>query len=126
MQLSFYQRRWASDEAEAPISKLQPTPEEEVENAIKTEDAEDAAPVANATEAASVFAPAQSKFGDRAERSHQPKETVYVGNLFFDVTEEDLKREMARYGAIRKCRMMRDARGLSKGYVDSPDSLTVH
>lgn len=120
-QLSFYQRRWASDEAEAPISKLQPTPEEEVENAIKTEDAEDAAPVANATKsaAAALVSPQQDTAG-RDQRTNSPKETVYVGNLFFDVTEEDLKREMSRFGAVRKCRLMRDSRGLSKGfaYVD--------
>jgi nucleolin len=149
-QLSFYQRRWASNDAEeAPISKLQPTPEEEVENVIKTEDAEDVAPVDAAVEAATTTsssappiedsyasAPApgagatQSRSNDgaslfmpptpsRQEAMSRPKETLYVGNLFFDVTEDDLKREMARFGNVVKCRLLRDARGLSKGFVHS-------
>ena len=47
----------------------------------------------------------------------EPKTTVYVGNLFFDVTENDLIKEFARFGDINTCKVMRDARGLSKGYA---------
>ena len=117
---------------------MQPTPEEEVENAIKTEDAEDAAPVANATEAAAAPPTGTQSRGDaalfssqtrdagRQERISVPKETIYVGNLFFDVTEEDLKRELSRFGPVQKCRLMRDGRGLSKGYVSRPNILIKH
>lgn len=47
----------------------------------------------------------------------EPKSTIYIGNLFFDVTENDLAKELSRFGTITKCRLIRDSRGLSKGYV---------
>lgn len=43
------------------------------------------------------------------------KKTLYIGNLFFDVTEADLVKEFARFGPVAKCKVVRDARGLSKG-----------
>ncbi|KAL9109092.1 MAG: hypothetical protein Q9227_006183 [Pyrenula ochraceoflavens] len=50
----------------------------------------------------------------------EPKSTIYVGNLFFDVTEADLQKEFGKFGNVIKARLVRDARGLSKGfgYVD--------
>lgn len=47
----------------------------------------------------------------------EPKSTIYIGNLFFDVTENDLVKELTRFGTITKCRLIRDSRGLSKGYA---------
>jgi nucleolin len=44
-----------------------------------------------------------------------PKETVYIGNLFFDVTAEDLKQQMSKYGTVEFCKIIHDSRGLSKG-----------
>jgi nucleolin len=49
----------------------------------------------------------------------EPKSTIYIGNLFFDVTENDLVKELTRFGTITKCRLIRDSRGLSKGYVSA-------
>jgi nucleolin len=155
-----FQRRWATNEAEvkkfdenAPISELQPTPQEEVENAISSDNAAEStehAPsqtsqppsgeqsavdsaikattetAANATstvtEAAESVRSAitgSEQRQDRGERRTgqigEPKPTIYIGNLFFDVTENDLVKELARFGTIVKCRLMRDSRGLSKG-----------
>ncbi len=45
------------------------------------------------------------------------KATLYVGNLFFDVTETDIVKEFARFGTVSKCKIVRDSRGLSKGYI---------
>ena len=45
----------------------------------------------------------------------EPKSTLYVGNLFFDVTEADLQKEFSKFGTVVKARLVRDARGLSKG-----------
>jgi nucleolin len=166
VQKLIYQQRWASTEAqekstdgeeEAPVSKLQPTPEEEVANELKSEEADIAASEPVTTEAASEpaadfiaesaaetgaepRAPAASNYQprspqtqsndgastgrfqsnraidpDRLERMARPKETVYIGNLFFDITEDDLQREMSRFGPIAKCKLLRDSRGLSKG-----------
>ena len=159
--VSLYQRRWASDEVkpdgEVPISTLQATPQEEVENAIHevevtqaeealaqegaveaeetviaevgedvtvvnsaevdAEVAETPIPVAPpAPEAAQAFAaPPRDRPQDRLQRIAEPKACVYVGNLFFDVTEDDLKKEFARFGTITGARLLRDTRGLSKG-----------
>lgn len=47
--------------------------------------------------------------------SFDPKPTIYIGNLFFDVTENDLVKAFSQYGRIIRSRLVRDARGLSKG-----------
>lgn len=46
--------------------------------------------------------------------------TVYVGNLFFDVTTEDLRREFEKAGTVTKVKIVYDQRGLSKGYGSHP------
>lgn len=170
-----FQRRWATGEAEAkkeedaPISQLQPTPQEEVENAIHednaateptdtidavnestssatepqiaesanlTEATDDATTTAteprsvrrdvdrapSARDAAASLTEGMTERGTMDARKPfreppSPKPTVYVGNLFFDVTENDLTKEFSRYGDVKKARLIRDARGLSKGSV---------
>lgn len=131
------------------MSTLQPTPAEEVENAIHEDAAkaeaangvagveatpEDVDAVVQDTpvpmeppapeETSSVFAPAAPvrraaslSAEERSQKIAEPKETIYIGNLFFDVTEDDLKKELGRFGEITNCRLLRDARGLSKGSV---------
>lgn len=142
------QRRWATTESEkegaVPISELQATSPEEVENAIQSEvadeplSASDTAPAiaesANLTEATEEALPAAETNETLVGSSHQEwngqsrnsggeepqkKQTVYVGNLFFDVTESDLVKEFTRFGTVSRCRMIRDSRGLSKGFVSS-------
>ncbi|KAI9781696.1 MAG: hypothetical protein M1816_002220 [Peltula sp. TS41687] len=49
-------------------------------------------------------------------RSFPPSKTVYVGNLFFSVGEQDLEKEMSRMGKVESVRIIYDARGLSKGF----------
>ena len=41
---------------------------------------------------------------------------IYVGNLFFDVKEEDLQTEFAKAGRVVNVKIVADARGLSKGF----------
>ncbi|CAI7590328.1 unnamed protein product [Penicillium glandicola] len=60
---------------------------------------------------------------ERRERRRQymsegpvPKTTLYVGNLFFDVTAEDLRKQFEQYGAVENALIVHDARGLSKGF----------
>lgn len=43
--------------------------------------------------------------------------TLYVGNLFFDVRGEDLKKEFERAGPVVSTKIIMDQRGLSKGFV---------
>ena len=47
----------------------------------------------------------------------EPSPTVYVGNLFFDVRAEDLKKEFSRAGQVVDAKIITDQRGLSKGCV---------
>lgn len=47
----------------------------------------------------------------------ETSKTVYVGNLFFDVRNEDLKKEFERAGPVIDARIIMDQRGLSKGFV---------
>ena len=63
--------------------------------------------------AATAQVPAGRSGGEGAPQST----TIYVGNLFFDVTEEILKKEFQRFGDVDTVRIIRDGRGLSKGYV---------
>jgi nucleolin len=44
-----------------------------------------------------------------------PSKTLYIGNLFFDVRGEDLKREFEAAGTVTDVRVIMDSRGLSKG-----------
>jgi nucleolin len=64
--------------------------------------------------------------GDRAERSFAvperqitPSNGIYIGNLLFDVTAADLEREFSSFGEIKSSIIASDARGLSKGYVQT-------
>lgn len=49
------------------------------------------------------------------ERDTTPKPTIFVGNLFFDVAENDLEKEFTRFGRLKNVKIIRDSRGLSKG-----------
>ena len=49
----------------------------------------------------------------------EPSTTVYVGNLYFDVRSEDLKKEFERAGPVVEAKVIMDHRGLSKGYAIS-------
>ncbi|GFF38677.1 31 kDa ribonucleoprotein, chloroplastic [Aspergillus udagawae] len=46
-----------------------------------------------------------------------PKETVYVGNLFYDVTAEDLKNHMQKFGVVERVDLITDNRGMSRGFA---------
>lgn len=44
-----------------------------------------------------------------------PNNTLYVGNIYFEVSEETLERQFTPFGPIRKVKIIYDHRGLSKG-----------
>lgn len=52
-----------------------------------------------------------------ASKDGETSTTVYVGNLFFDVRGEDLRKEFERAGPVVNTKIIMDQRGLSKGYV---------
>lgn len=53
----------------------------------------------------------------RPARDIQPNKTIYVGNLLFEATPQDLEKEFGEFGEIVSSKIAQDARGLSKGYV---------
>lgn len=44
-----------------------------------------------------------------------PKTTLYIGNLFYDVTAEDLRKKFETFGVVENALIVHDTRGLSKG-----------
>lgn len=44
-----------------------------------------------------------------------PSETIYVGNLFFDLAAEDLRAHFEQYGTVLNTTIVHDNRGISKG-----------
>lgn len=121
---------------------MQPTPQEEVENAIHEDNAaaegtqtseasktqissdhSEQAAVNNAVHSQSpvsrltnnVEGEERSSYARTPRAPATPKESIYVGNLFFDVTENDLQKEFSRFGNIKAVRLIKDVRGLSKG-----------
>ncbi|KAK5149977.1 hypothetical protein LTS14_010449 [Recurvomyces mirabilis] len=57
-------------------------------------------------------------------RSSAPKNKIlYIGNLFFEVSAQQLEAEFARFGTVTNARVVSDQRGLSKGfgYVEFSD-----
>lgn len=57
----------------------------------------------------------RGRFERREERVVTPTNTIYVGNLLFDITAADLEREFASFGTLKNARVQVDSRGLSKG-----------
>lgn len=53
---------------------------------------------------------------DTFDAPRTPSDTVYMGNLFYDLTAEDLRKHMEQYGTVLKTVIVHDNRGLSKGY----------
>jgi len=57
--------------------------------------------------------------GDRRQREPtmeaEPSNNLYVGNLYFEVSEDTLKQEFEKYGALERVKIIYDGRGLSKG-----------
>lgn len=59
---------------------------------------------------------AGEKQGVEKEQEEQSRFNVFVGNLSFRATEEDLYRAFSGYGAVLKCQVPADPSGASRGY----------
>ncbi|KAL4957390.1 hypothetical protein BDW69DRAFT_32832 [Aspergillus filifer] len=60
---------------------------------------------------------AKERFELRRRAQLEPKDTIFIGNLFYDVTAEDLREQMAKYGVVLGVNIIYDSRGISKGYA---------
>ncbi|KAM3150374.1 hypothetical protein ABEW05_009311 [Botrytis cinerea] len=123
-------RRFASDDAHAREENADAQEEGAVRSAINSATetvSEYASEAKNTVAQATGFGSRNVGFGSRdrnADRpSIEPNNGVYIGNLLFDINEEDLKKEFEHFGTITDVRVTRDARGLSKGfaYIDFAD-----
>jgi len=70
-------------------------------------------------------APAMDAHEGQPSGQHQPSSTfelppskkLYVGNVFFDIKDSDLRQEFEAFGPIESCRISVDYKGFSKGWV---------
>jgi nucleolin len=53
--------------------------------------------------------------GPREVAPMTPTPTVYIGNLLFDITANDLEQEFGQFGEIKSAIIATDPRGMSKG-----------
>ena len=59
--------------------------------------------------------PKNSSLNPRRSAPVEPNNTIYVGNLYYEVTADQLKRVFSRFGEIENIRIIYDNRGLSRG-----------
>ncbi|PWY71077.1 RNA-binding domain-containing protein [Aspergillus sclerotioniger CBS 115572] len=119
------QSRWNSNEVKPqsePTSTDAPA-ETPVETPVESESREPTAIRFVKTEEAHSRLTEEERVAKRREQRNRllstppsPKETVFIGNLFYDVTAEDLRRTMEKYGTVEKAIIVFDSRGLSRGY----------
>lgn len=61
-------------------------------------------------------APRERGFASPPRYKAEPSRAIYVGNLLFEATPEQLQETFSPYGEIESTRIAQDARGLSKGF----------
>lgn len=127
-------RRFAHDDAETKISESESADNENAGAIRSAVDSVAETASEYAGQAKDTFSNAASKVGAAAgygtgpppsSRSYEgrppvdrviaPTTGVYIGNLLFDVTANDLQKEFSPYGNIVSAIIAQDARGLSKG-----------
>lgn len=90
----------------------------------EAENPESAEPVAEAAEAASEQPateesnPVVPSGPESPSLATKPEGTssLYIGNLFFEVTPEEIEQTFSAVGPVKSLKIIRDSRGLSKGY----------
>jgi RNA recognition motif-containing protein len=75
-----------------------------------------------ATEAASDASAASDVASNTRTNNNRSSEdpeararSVYVGNVYFDITEVQLKELASQYGGVEEVKLMKDIRGFSRG-----------
>lgn len=123
---SMYQVQGDASDENAPTSASQEGAQEQSasssvaqEISQKASNAAQLASEATASAASTMSGTASSLIDTRSAQPSDPlsRRTLYIGNLFFDVKEDDLKREFSKFGSVESVKMIYDGRGLSKGYA---------
>ncbi|KAF2013285.1 RNA-binding domain-containing protein [Aaosphaeria arxii CBS 175.79] len=139
-----FQRRFASDDAtkittesisnataqsEAPEAFAQTAAEAPIEENLTPVQAAAEAPPTNAS--ATVGADALAAAAQTAQRSTrrsrfplrepsapaEPSNVIYVGNLYYEVGEEQIQNVFSKFGEIESLAIARDNRGISRGFA---------
>ncbi len=119
----------AASENEAPATadrEEQSTVTSAIKSAAETASAQASAAttsVSAAAETARDYVSGATQEDTPARTENAESNTVYVGNLFFDVTAEDLRNEFGKAGAVENAKIVYDQRGLSKGQALSNFSV---
>jgi len=101
----FWQRRFASDDAERAA------PAEEANAAEQQEVIEE--PILGETTGRPISEVASEAL-DRNRDTNNNR--VFCGNLFFNVTEEQLVQKLSEYGTVKSANIAKDFKGTSKGF----------
>ncbi|KAF2831549.1 RNA-binding domain-containing protein [Ophiobolus disseminans] len=136
-----FQRRFASDEADkkdaaqaaaadVPENFAQTAAEAPMEDGLTPaqQDAQAEPTDAKATigvdaleevaKAADSSAPSTGKRWERREKNtNPPTKTLYIGNLYYEVTTDQLKKVFSRFGEVENVKIVYDNRGLSRGFA---------
>lgn len=128
--ITSFQRRFASDDAAkgeaaaVPDNFAQTAAEAPVEDNLTPAQREAQAEPTNASAtvgADALAAAAGSTPETRASRGPRapptPNNVLYIGNLYYEVTTEQLQRVFSRFGDIESVKIIYDNRGLSRGCV---------
>ncbi|KAJ4312287.1 hypothetical protein N0V94_007515 [Neodidymelliopsis sp. IMI 364377] len=129
--LSAFQRRFASDDvvkkeevaAEAPEDFAQTIAEPITEDGLTPVQEQAQAEPTNASETVGVDAlEAVAESANKPQRAprqksdNEPNNVVYVGNLYYEVTADQIKRVFSRFGEVDNVKLIFDNRGLSRGF----------
>ncbi|KAG9204161.1 hypothetical protein G6514_001799 [Epicoccum nigrum] len=129
--VSAFQRRFASDdvvtkeETAAPEDFAQTVAEPITEDGLTPVQQDAQAEPTNAEETVTPDVLEQAgarvnkdkpKFERRERADVAPSNTVYVGNLYYEVTADQIKRVFGRFGEVANVRIVFDNRGLSRGF----------
>jgi len=87
----------------------EPDRNHEAASELTTETETETSELSDATAASETTAPARPGDRESAPRS------IYMGNIYFDITEDQIKELASQYGAVEKVRLMKDVRGFSRG-----------
>ncbi|CAE7203031.1 hypothetical protein CFE70_010538 [Pyrenophora teres f. teres 0-1] len=131
--IASFQRRFASDDvtkteetqaseeasenfaqtaAEAPVEEnLTPAQEE-----AQADPMDESATVGVDALETAINSPNGRKPRTNAPRSTEPNKMLYIGNLYYEVTADQLKRVFSRFGEVESVKIVYDNRGLSRGF----------
>lgn len=105
------QVRLYSDETRKPIDAFAESGKESTNEAQTSPPAVEETPASTIDETATTSAPLSNR------SSSSGGSILYVGNMFFEVTEEQLRALFSKFGTVKAAKILYDQRGLSKGFV---------